>query len=116
MNEFEGKRENGGSDELRGLRLLVAAAILLMCVFIGCIDVTLRRQFKNLDGQLDAAQKNWDNYERTEQKAEQMRFNYFFGALNEYAKTHPDFQPTMQTVDRYLNGAQGGAMSSSGKK
>ncbi len=116
MNEFEGRREGSRSDEIRGLRMLVAAAILLMCVFIGCIDVTLLRQSNNLGAQLETAQKNWDNYERNEQKAEQARVNYFFGALNDYAKTHPDFQPIIQAADRYLSISPSGTSASPAKR
>jgi hypothetical protein len=110
MNEREGRYDGGSLDDGRVLRLLIAAAILLTCVFIGCIDVTLRRQSILLGAQLDNAQKLWDNYEKTEQKIDQMRANLLFGALNEYAKTHPDYQPMIQAAERNL------VMSPSGAK
>lgn len=107
MNEFETKSEAGMSDDISGLRLLVAAAILLVCVFIGCIDVTLRRQAIVLGSQVETAQKNLENYERNEQKPEQARINRLFSGLNEYAKTHPDYQPIIQAADRVYSALQG---------
>lgn len=107
MNEFETKSEVGTADDVRGLRLLVAAAILLVCVFIGCIDVTLRREAIVFGTQLEGAQKNWDNYEKNEQKVEMGKINRLFTSLNEYAKTHPDYQPLIQQADHIRSALQG---------
>lgn len=98
MNEFEAKSDGESADDMRVLRMLVAVAIFLVCIFIGCIDMTLRRSAISLGQQIEGAQKALEAYE----KGDQQRFNYFFGALNEYAKTHADFQPIIQQADRFL--------------
>jgi hypothetical protein len=98
MNEFESKSGGGGTDDIGMLRLLMAAAIFLMCIVVCCEDMLMRQNTKDLAANVDMAQKSVEIYE----KGDQLRASYFFARLNDYARTHPDFQPIMQTANRYL--------------
>ena len=107
MNETEGRMGGNGLDDVAVLRLLVAATVLLLCIFIGCIDMTLRHQTVVLGTQLENTQKVWDAYEKNEQKFDQMRVHVLFDSLNDYVKTHPDFAPIVQAAERNLVVAPG---------
>jgi hypothetical protein len=101
MNEFQSKSGNGGTDEIGMLRLLIVAAIFLMCIVVCCLDMVMRQNTKDLAASVDMAQKSVEIYE----KGDQLRASYFFARLNDYARNHPDFQPIMQTANHYLTAA-----------
>src|SRR5579871_6233424 len=102
MNEFETKAGQGSVNELGMLRLLVSVALFLVCVVVCCVWLLMRQNLKDLSVNLDQAQKAYEGYESVEAK----RASVIFTRLHDYAKSHPDFQPIMQTTDRYLMSIQ----------
>ena len=102
MSEFETQAGGTATNEVGMLRLLISAAIFLMCVAVCCVGLLMRQNSKELGANLEAAQKTLEMYQNNDAK----RAGYFFSTLRDYAKNHPDFQSIMQTTDRYLASIQ----------
>lgn len=95
MNETENKfggSADGGSEELRNelhsLRTLMSAALVLLIIFTACMDYFLSAQTTEMRKALYQDQQIMSNFQ-----ANSMRAADFWKKLEEYAKTHPDFNP-----------------------
>jgi hypothetical protein len=84
-SEVEGLR-----NEVQTLRAVVSFALLLMFVFSICVNIFLFRQTTSLSGQVENAQNAVTAFETAGGGAQVVDI---WGKLNDYARTHPDFQP-----------------------
>jgi hypothetical protein len=75
-------------NDLQWLRTLVSIALILLGLFGVSVDIFLLRQASLLRAQLTQAETMEDNFNAAAPTK-------FWIRLNEYARTHPDFAPTI---------------------
>jgi hypothetical protein len=93
MNETENKFEAAGDivndglqNEVHSLRALLSASVVIMIIFSLCVDVFLLKQISLLNGDTAVTRQQTDQLFPSAQASE------LWNKLNEYAKTHPDFE------------------------
>lgn len=97
MNEPELKMDGPETDEvqelkaeLESLRGLIAGALALLIVFTGCVDFYLSAQTSEVAKALAQEQQALQTFSAVSTKAGE-----FWIKLEEYSKTHPDFNPVL---------------------
>ncbi len=93
MNETENKFEatgeivnDGLQNEVQSLRALLSASLVVLIMFSLCVDVFLFKQGSLLNGQTAVTRA------QTEEMFSTAKASDLWGKLNDYAKTHPDYE------------------------
>src|SRR5690242_19549356 len=93
MNETENKFEavgdignDGLQNEVQSLRALISASLVILIMFSLCVDVFLIKQVSLLNSDTVVTKA------RTEQLFPTAKASDLWGKLNDFAKTHPDFE------------------------
>ncbi len=104
MSETENPVEISGDsgvealrNEVQTLRAVLSFTVLLLFVFSICMNVFLFRQATAVSGQAAQAQAVVSNFESMSGQA-----NDFWLKLNDYARTHPDFQPIVAKYSQLI--------------
>jgi hypothetical protein len=104
MSEPENPIETGADsgvealrNEVQTLRAVVSFAVLLMFVFSVCVNVFLFRQATAVSGQAAQAEAVVSNFDNMSGQATD-----FWLKLNDYARTHPDFQPIIAKYSQLI--------------
>jgi len=87
--------------EVQSLRTILSCSLLLLFVFSFCVNIFLFRQTSMVSGQL--AQVNQLLSAWASGGPAQAQAIDFWGKLNEFAKTHPDFTPIINKYSSYIN-------------
>jgi Ni,Fe-hydrogenase I cytochrome b subunit len=102
-NTFEPKADSsveGLRNELQALRAVVSFALVLMFVFSICVNIFLFRQATTLGGQVANAQNMVSAFESAGGGAQVVDI---WNKLNDYARTHPDFQPVINKYKPFFD-------------
>jgi len=93
MNETENKFEatsdmvnDGLENEVQSLRALLSASLVILIIFSLCVDVYLIKQVSLLNADTAVTRQ------QTEQIFPSTQASDLWNKLNDYAKTHPDFE------------------------
>jgi hypothetical protein len=85
-------------DEVQSLRLMLCAALALMMVFGGCVDLILLKQAADLRSAVGKAQLALE----AAPPVPITQYVDFWNKLNEYSKTHPELAPLMTGANRFV--------------
>jgi hypothetical protein len=104
MNETENKFEatgdivnDGLQNEVQSLRALISASLVILIMFSLCVDVFLIKQVSLLNGDTVVTKA------RTEQLFPTAKASDLWNKLNEFAKTHPDFETVIAKYRPVVN-------------
>ncbi len=86
--------------EVLALRMVVSFALLLVFVFSICVNIFLFRQTTSLGGQVANAQNAVTTFETAGGGAQVVDI---WAKLNDYARTHPDFQPIINKYKPFFD-------------
>jgi hypothetical protein len=90
-------------EEVQSLRLMLCISLVLIMVLGTCGNIFLIRQISDLrsaTGNLN--QPEWKAYEATEY-ARVARYADFWNKLSDYAKTHPELAPLMDSGNHVIS-------------
>ena len=83
------------ADAVATLRVQFQAALIIMIMLSGALDLYLLRQYTSLRKEVAALEPQVGQMLADYQRVSVPLINSFLGKLTEYAKTHPDFQPIL---------------------
>jgi hypothetical protein len=93
MNETENKYEAAGDivndglqSEVRSLRALLSASLVILVMFSLCLDVYLFKQIRLVNTQTAMTKQQTEEIFPTAQASD------LWNKLNDFAKTHPDYE------------------------
>jgi len=104
MNETENKFEAAGEvmndglqGEVQSLRALLSASLVILVMFSLCLDVYLIKQVSLLNTQTAMTKQ------QTEEIFPTAKASDLWNKLNDYAKTHPDFESVIAKYRPVVN-------------
>jgi hypothetical protein len=104
MNETENKFEAAGDimndgllDEVHSLRMLLSASLIIVIMFTLCVDVFLIKQVSLLNGETAVTKQ------QTEQMFPTAKASDLWNKLNDFSKTHPDFETVIAKYRPVIN-------------
>jgi hypothetical protein len=84
--------------EVQSLRAVVSFSVLLLFIFTVCVNIYLFRQANLASGQVAQARAAVANFEN----GGGAQIVDFWSKLNDYSRTHPDFQPIINKYDPFF--------------
>lgn len=102
MNESDANFDGNNAalrNEVQGLRNTLTLTLLFAFIFSFCVNVFLYLQGSVVSAQAGEAQQIVGTF----QSVGAQQVVDFWGKLNDYAKTHPDFTPVLQKYSSFLN-------------
>jgi len=104
MNETENKFEatgdmvnDGLENEVQSLRALLSASLVILIIFSLCVDVYLFKQVSLLNGDTAMTKLQMEQIFPSAQASD------LWNKLNDYAKTHPDFESVIAKYRPVVN-------------
>ena len=105
MNEFENKLDAAADptvhelrEELRSLRALISTTLIVLIVFVCCLNAFLLRQASIVGNEAASAQKFVADFESFGGPWARN----FWDKLKDYSKTHPDFAPIISKYNSFI--------------